>query len=73
MKFNDTKIQYRAMKDYIRGEMRRQKISQSDMAYRLNMTQGNFSYKLSDKGDFTTWELLNVFEILGVEFEYGNR
>ena len=73
MKFNKLSQDYRKLNDYIRGEMKRQKISQGEMAYRLNLTQASVSYKLSGTSDWTVWELMNVFEILGIEFDYGKE
>lgn len=70
MKFNQTSKQYRQMNDFIRGEMARQHISQASLAYMMNLPQPSISYRLSGKADWTVWELLNVFEILGVEFNY---
>ena len=71
MKFSKTSQDYRQLNDFIRGEMKRQKISQGDLAYSLNLTQAAVSYKLSGKCEWTVWELLNVFEILNIIFEYS--
>ena len=65
MKFNKTSQDYRQLNDFIRGEMKRQKISQDDMAYGLNLTQSVISRKLSGETEWTLWEVLNVFERLG--------
>ena len=73
MKFNKTSQDYRQLNDFIRGEMKRQKISQDDMAYGLNLTQSVISRKLSGETEWTLWEVLNVFERLGVKFNYENK
>ena len=70
MKFNQTSKQYNQLNDFIRGEMNRQRISQDSLAYSLNLTRVSVSRKLSGKVDWTLWEILNIFEILGVEFSY---
>lgn len=73
MKINQTSKEYRQLNDFIRGEMKRQKVSQSSLAYTLNLTQGSISQKLAGQTEWTLWEILNVFEILNIEFGYQNR
>lgn len=70
MKFNKISQDYKQLNDFIRGEMKRQKISQENLAYSLNLTRVSVTRKLSGKVDWTVWEIFNVFEILGVKFEY---
>ena len=70
MKFNQTSKQYRQLNDFIRGEMGRQHISQASLAYMMNLPQQSISARLTGKVDWTLWEVLNIFEILGVEFTY---
>ena len=73
MKFNKVSQDYRQLNDFIRGEMRRKKISQSSLAYTLNISQVGISKRLSGNTDWTLWEILNVFDVLGVDFEYQER
>lgn len=73
MKANKTSKEYRKLNDFIRGAMRRKKVSQEELAYALNLTQPLISYRLSGKVDWTVWELLNVFEFLEVEFDYNEK
>ena len=73
MKFNKTSQEYRQLNDFVRGEMKRQKISQDDIAYSLNLSQASISQKLSGKTEWTLWEMFNVFELLGVYFDYRNK
>lgn len=73
MKFNKTSQDYKKLNNFIRNEMRNQKVSQSDIAYSLNLTQGSVSQKLSGRIEWTLWEILNVFEILGIKFTYQER
>ena len=73
MKFNKTSQDYKKLNNFIRSEMREQKVSQSDIAYSLNITQGSVSQKLSGQTEWTLWEILNVFSILDVDFDYERR
>lgn len=70
MKFNKVSQDYKKLNMVIREEMRCQKISQSDLAYRLNLGQSSISEKLAGKTEWTVWEMMNVFEILGITFDY---
>jgi transcriptional regulator with XRE-family HTH domain len=73
MKFNRERQEYNRILDFIRGTMRRKKISQADIAYRLGLPQGAISKRLSGEVDWTLFEVLNVFEILGITFEYQEK
>lgn len=73
MKFNPTSRQYRNINDVIRCTMRRQKVSQSELAYQLNLPQSAISKRLDGSVDWTLFEVLNVFEILGIEFSYEEK
>lgn len=73
MKFNKVSQDYKKLNDFLRGELRRQKISQEKLAYCLNITRASVSKKLSGSTDWTVWEILNVFEILGISFDYGKE
>lgn len=72
MKFNTTSKQYRQLNDFIRGELKDQNISQKDLAYMLNLPQSGVSDRLTGKTDWTLWEILNVFAILNINFNYEN-
>ncbi|MBO4544114.1 MAG: helix-turn-helix transcriptional regulator [Bacteroidales bacterium] len=73
MKFNKESQDYKKLNNFIRNEMRDQKVSQSDLAYSLNLSQGSVSQKLSGQIEWTMWEILNVFSLLNVDFEYERR
>ena len=73
MKFNPTSRKYRDINNLIRCEMRRQKVSQADIAYRLGLQQTAISKRLSGGVDWTLFEVLNVFEILGIKFEFEEK
>ena len=70
MKFNNTSRDYKKLNNFIRSEMKEQKISQSTLAYALNLTQGSISQKLAGNVEWTLWEVLNIFSILNVSFDY---
>lgn len=53
---------------YIVLEMRRQDVSQDEMAHILGITQPGFSYKLK-RNVFSYGDLLTIFETLGTEDE----
>lgn len=57
----------------IREEMRNQKISQEKLAYSLNIPQSGISDRLSGKAEWSLWEIMNVFDILGIDFDYERR
>lgn len=73
MKINKESQDYKKLNNFIRNEMREQKVSQSDLAYALNLTQGSVSQKLSGQTEWTVWEILNVFSLLNVDFIYERR
>lgn len=73
MKFNKVSRDYNQLNDYLRGELRRKKISQESLAYSLNISRVSVSSKLSGKKDWTVWELLNIFELLEISFNYGKE
>ena len=68
MKFNKTQKKYREINDHIRGSMRRKKISQSDLGYRLNLSHAAISKRLSGQTDWSLWEILLIEEILDEKF-----
>ena len=73
MKFNKVSQDYKQLNMFIRDEMRTKKISQESLAYSLNLTQKSISNKLSGKTDWTVWELMNAFEVLGIDFDYKEK
>ena len=73
MKISKESQDYKKLNNFIRNEMREQKVSQSDLAYSLSLTQGSVSQKLSGQTEWTMWEILNVFSLLNVEFAYERR
>lgn len=70
MKFNKISQDYKKLNTFIRSEMKDQKISQASLAYALNLTQGSVSQKLAGNVEWTLWEILNIFSIMNVSFEY---
>lgn len=70
MRFNKTSQEYKKLNNFIRNTMREKRISQEKLAFSLKLSQGSISKKLAGTTEWTVWELLNVFEILGVNFDY---
>lgn len=70
MKFNASDRTYKQLNDFIRGELKRKKIKQEDVAYRLNLQQGSISQKLNGKVEWTLREIIIVYEMLGIEHEW---
>ena len=64
MKFYSVDRKLNKFSDYIRGEMKRQKMSQDEVAYRLGMAQGQFSRRLSGKIEWSMREVILLSEIL---------
>ena len=73
MKFNKTKIEYQKLCDFIRGEMKRQKINQDVVATWLNIPRSAVSKRLNGQTRWSLEETISMFELLKVSFEYGNR
>ena len=73
MKFNKESQDYKKLNNFIRNEMRDQKVSQKELAYRLGLDQCGISKRLSGTTDWSMWEIINVFQILGVQFDYERR
>lgn len=48
-------------------------MSQNDLGYQLGLQQTAISKRLSGEVDWTLFEVLNVFEILGIKFEYEEK
>ena len=66
MKQNSIDKKYRELNDYIRGEMRRKKISQEKAANWLNLSRASLSYRINGKIEWSLREILSLFELLGV-------
>lgn len=66
MKTNETDKKYRKLNDFIRGEMRRKKISQEKAANWLNMSRASFSYRICGKIEWSLREVISLFELLEV-------
>lgn len=73
MKFNKISQVYRQLNDFIRGELKRQKMSQKDLGYSLNLSQQVISKRLMGKIDWTLWEFINALDDLGYEIEIKRK
>lgn len=59
-----TEYKLKDLSAYILGEMRSQRVTQSEMAAALGMTQGNFSQKMK-ACTLSAKDLIKIFERLG--------
>lgn len=56
--------EYRRTSDFIRGEMRRKKVSQSALADYIGCDQSGLSKRLSGQVEWSYREILGAFELL---------
>ena len=70
MTFNQAEQEYRKLNDFIRGEMKRKKISQTQLAQSLNLSQVAVSNRLKGETEWGLKEVISLFEVLGVEHEW---
>lgn len=66
MKFNSTEVKYKRITDYLRGELKRKKISQQKAADWLNISRASFSYRLSGKIEWSLKEIISLCELLEI-------
>ena len=64
MKFYSVDRKLNKFNDFIRGEMRRQKLNQKDVAYRLGIDQPCLARRLSGQVNWTMREAVMLSEIL---------
>ncbi len=70
MNYNQAEQEYRKLNDFIRGEMKRKKISQIKLAESLNLSQVAISNRLKGETEWGLKEVISLFEVLGVEHEW---
>jgi len=73
MKFESVNRKYNQLNDFIRGEMKRQKISQDMLAYRLNLPRASISKRLNGISEWTAREIIDVYEFLGIEMSWNEE
>ena len=71
MKLNSVETKYRKANDFIRGELRRKKISQSTVANWLNIPQPSVCARLRGDYEWTFREIISIYELLGIEHEWS--
>ena len=71
MKQDTVSIKYRRANDFIRGELRRKKISQSTVANWLNIPQPSVSARLRGDYEWTFREIISIYELLEIEHEWN--
>ena len=67
MKINKADIQYNRFNDYVRGELKRRKLKQEDLAEYLNMERTALSHRLCNVTPWTFKEALYVCDFFGKE------
>ena len=53
--------------DFIRGELKRRKLSQEELSFRLGLTQTGISKRLAGNVDWTLGELILLCEVLEIQ------
>jgi transcriptional regulator with XRE-family HTH domain len=61
--------QYRRFNDSIRGELKRQKITQDELAERLGVTHGTLSQRLNGNIEWLFKDVLKTMDYLQIKFE----
>ena len=72
MKQNSIDKKYVKFNDYLRGELRRRKLSQSQVAIWLNLPQTSVSQRLSGKTEWTVREIMSLYDLMEIEHEWNN-
>lgn len=62
-------VAYRIFNDWLRGEMARRKIKQSELAKYLGLSQPGLSTRITGKTPWLFKEVLDVLDFMGVSFE----
>lgn len=70
MKFYSVDKKLNRFSDYIRGEMKRRRISQDNLAYQLGLERSCLTRRLAGKTEWTMREVIMLSEIL--EFSLGD-
>ena len=65
----DTATKVRRFNDGIRGELKRQKKNQTELAYYIGTDQSGLSLRMNEKRTWTLKEYFNVLEFFGKKAE----
>jgi hypothetical protein len=65
----DTATKVRRFNDWIRGELKRQKKNQTELAYYIGTDQSGLSLRMNEKRTWTLKEYFNVLEFFGKKAE----
>lgn len=65
----DTAKKVRRFNDWIRGELKRQKKNQTELAYYIGTDQSGLSLRMNEKRTWTLKEYFNVLEFFGKKAE----
>lgn len=61
------RTQYRRFNDLLRGEMKRQKVTQTTLADYLGTTQATLSFRINGKSEWLFLDVLKAVELLGID------
>lgn len=70
MKFYNVDRKLNRFSDFVRGEMKRQKLSQEEVSYRLGLERSCLARRLAGKTEWSMREVIMLSEIL--EFSLGD-
>lgn len=59
--------------DFIRGELKRQKKRNSDLAYELNLSPGSITQKLNGSVKWSLPEIIQALNYLDSEYVFGKK
>lgn len=71
MKQNSIEKKYRQFNDHIRGELRRRKINQKQVATWLNIPQSCVSQRINGETEWTMREIISLYELMEIEHEWN--
>ena len=59
-------VRYRRFNDWLRGELKRRKITQSDLAKFLNLSRVSLVKRLAGETEWSFREVLTILDYLGI-------
>jgi transcriptional regulator with XRE-family HTH domain len=66
---NRVKTKYRRFNDWLRGEMKRRKVRQAELAEYLNIEQATLSKRMNGEIEWLFVDVLEVLEYFNASFE----
>ena len=72
MKQNSIDKKYVKFNDFLRGELKRRKVSQKQVATWLNLPRSSISKRLSGEVEWTMREIISLYELMEIEHEWNS-